>query len=102
MVILNIYPNIVLPPNIRIYEIGTGRMAFETLGVFRITALAFSTNGEFLVSAGKEGKIAIWSTNEEVADSIREVIQHMHTNPFFWNDYPIELKEQVPQEIIVL
>lgn len=49
-----------IPCNVRLYEIGTGNLAFEIKNLFRITSIAFSSDGEFLAIGGKNGKVSIW------------------------------------------
>lgn len=80
----------------RLYEIGTGELAFEIKSLFRITSLSFSSDGEFLAIGGKNGKISIWGLKDEILDSVKDVYHALQINPFFWKDYPIIIENDKP------
>ncbi|KAM3139067.1 hypothetical protein pb186bvf_008878 [Paramecium bursaria] len=91
-----------LPTNVRVYECGTGNISERINNIYYITHLEFSNDSQYIIIAGKNGKLSLWGLNEDILDSAKDVIQNLKVNPFFWKDYPIYIDEEDVQEQEIL
>lgn len=76
-----------------VFEIGTGKKASELgrLENVSVNAVKWSHDGRYLLIGSLSGVLTVWRLPKVFIGSIHEMLSSMQTNPFIWQDYPIEL-----------
>ena len=76
--------------NVIIFEIGTGNVASYVNYINPISKMIFDNEGNYLIIAGEKGEISLWKLPETMTKNIKNVLNEMKLNPFFWDDYEIK------------
>ena len=76
--------------SIIIFEIGTGNVASCINYINPINKMIFDNEGNFMIIAGEKGEMSLWGLPTTMTDNIKNVLNEMKLNPFFWDDYEIK------------
>ena len=81
--------------SIIIFEIGTGNVSSCVNYINPINKMIFDNEGNYLVIAGEKGEISLWKLPETMSKNIKNVLNEMKLNPFFWDDYEIKYDNKI-------
>ena len=73
-----------------ILEIGTGNISSCVNYINSINKMIFDIEGNYMIIAGEKGEISLWRLPETMSGNIKNVLEEMKINPFFWEDYEIK------------
>ena len=76
--------------SIIIFEIGTGNVASCVNYINPINKMIFDNEGNYMIIAGEKGEVSLWKLPETMSDNIKNVLNEMKSNPYFWDDYEIK------------
>ena len=75
--------------SIIIFEIGTGNVASCVNYINPINKMIFDNDGNYLIIAGVKGELSLWKLSENMSYNIKNILNEMISNPYFWDDYEI-------------
>jgi WD40 repeat protein len=75
--------------SIIIFEIGTGNVSSCVNYINPINKMIFDNDGNYLIIAGIKGELSLWKLSENMSYNIKNILNEMKANPFFWDDYEI-------------
>ena len=83
------YNDIYKKNSIIIYEIGTGNVSSCVNYINPINKMIFDNDGNYLIIAGVKGELSLWKLSENMSYNIKNILNEMRSNPYFWDDYEI-------------
>ena len=54
-----------------------------------INKMIFDNDGNYLIIAGVKGELSLWKLSENMSYNIKNILNEMISNPYFWDDYEI-------------
>ena len=75
--------------DIVLFEVGTGSVYSFISGMNSITKTKFDYSGKYLITTGNEGEVAILGLDEDISNSINNVILNLKNNSKFLEEYSI-------------
>ena len=75
--------------DIVLFEIGTGNVYSYLSGMSSLIKIKFDNSGKYLITIGAEGEVSLLGLDENVINSIHNVIKQMYNNPKFFDEYEI-------------
>ena len=76
--------------NIILFELGTGNVACCLNYINPISKLIFDYVGNYMIIGGEKGEISLWKLPENISYNIKNVLNEMKYNFYFWDDYEIK------------
>jgi hypothetical protein len=79
---------------ILVFEVGTGKKSSELGRLDNIIpqTVKWSNDGKFLLLGGISGILSVWKVPKMMINTIHDMLSTMQSNPFIWQEYPIELE----------
>jgi len=75
--------------DIVLFEVGTGNVYSFISGMNSITKTKFDYSGKYLITTGNDGEVTILGLDEDITNSINNVISNIKKNPKFLEEYSI-------------
>ena len=73
-----------------IFEVGTGKVKTCVNYIEPISKIIFDNEGKYLIITGTKGEISLWKLPDSMSANIRNVLEQMKINDYFWNQYEIK------------